>query len=43
MDGSLSSKLILELIDHSYQLVVDKLPKNKKPNPQPFSEGEGSR
>lgn len=26
MDGSLSSKLILELIDHSYQLVVDKLP-----------------
>jgi len=26
MDGSLSSKLILELIDHSYQLVVSKLP-----------------
>jgi len=26
IDGSLSSKLILELIDHSYQLVVDKLP-----------------
>ena len=26
MDGSLSRKLILELIDHSYQLVVDKLP-----------------
>jgi predicted DNA-binding protein (MmcQ/YjbR family) len=26
MDGSLSQKLILELIDHSYQLVVDKLP-----------------
>ena len=26
MDGSLSTKLILELIDHSYQLVVDKLP-----------------
>ena len=26
MDGSLSSKLILELVDHSYQLVVDKLP-----------------
>lgn len=24
MDGSLSAKLILELIDHSYQLVVDK-------------------
>ncbi len=31
MDGSLSQKLILELIDHSYQLVVDKLPKSKKP------------
>ncbi|MBW8333839.1 MAG: MmcQ/YjbR family DNA-binding protein [Prolixibacteraceae bacterium] len=26
MDGSLSQKLILELIDHSYQLVVEKLP-----------------
>ena len=26
MDGSLNQKLILELIDHSYQLVVDKLP-----------------
>lgn len=26
MDGSLSRTLILELIDHSYQLVVDKLP-----------------
>lgn len=26
MDGSLSQKLILELIDHSYQLVVAKLP-----------------
>lgn len=26
MDGSLSQKLVLELIDHSYQLVVDKLP-----------------
>jgi len=26
MDGSLSRKLILELIDQSYQLVVDKLP-----------------
>jgi len=26
MDGSLSSKLILELIDHSYKLVVNKLP-----------------
>lgn len=35
MDGSLSQKLILELIDHSYDLVVDKLPKGKKPHPQP--------
>ncbi len=26
MDGSLSQKLILELIDHSYQLVFNKLP-----------------
>ena len=26
MDGSLSQNLILELIDHSYQLVVAKLP-----------------
>ena len=26
MDGSLSTKLILELVDHSYQLVVGKLP-----------------
>ena len=26
MDGSLSQKLVLELIDHSYRLVVDKLP-----------------
>ena len=25
MDGSLNKKLILDLIDHSYQLVVDKL------------------
>lgn len=39
MDGSLSRKLVLELIDHSYQLVVDKLPKGKRPHPQPFSEG----
>lgn len=31
MDGSLSQKLILELIDHSYQLVVEKLPKSKIP------------
>ena len=30
MDGSLSSKLILELIDHSYQLVADKLPMKLK-------------
>jgi predicted DNA-binding protein (MmcQ/YjbR family) len=33
MDGSLSEKLILELIDHSYQLVVDKLPKGKIQKP----------
>jgi predicted DNA-binding protein (MmcQ/YjbR family) len=26
MDGSLSQKLVIELIDHSYQLVVNKLP-----------------
>ncbi len=26
MDGSISSVLVRELIDHSYQLVVDKLP-----------------
>jgi len=31
LDGSLSQQLILEMIDHSYQLVVDKLPKSKKP------------
>lgn len=30
MDGSLSEKLILELIDHSYQLVVAKLPGKQK-------------
>jgi len=30
MDGSLSRKLIMELIDHSYQLVVDKLPMKLK-------------
>jgi len=30
MDGSLSSKLILEMVDHSYQLVVDKLPRKLK-------------
>ena len=33
MDGSLSQKLILELIDHSYQLVVDKLPKSIASSP----------
>lgn len=27
MDGSLSTKLILEMVDHSYQLVVAKLPR----------------
>jgi len=42
MDGSLSQKLVLELIDHSYQLVIDKLPKGKKPHPRPFSFGERS-
>ncbi len=26
MDGSLPAKLVLELVDHSYRLVVDKLP-----------------
>jgi predicted DNA-binding protein (MmcQ/YjbR family) len=31
MNGSVPQKLILELIDHSYQLVVEKLPKSKKP------------
>ena len=30
MDGSLSQNLILELIDHSYQLVVNKLPMKLK-------------
>jgi predicted DNA-binding protein (MmcQ/YjbR family) len=30
MEGSLSQKLILELVDHSYQLVVDKLPRKRK-------------
>jgi predicted DNA-binding protein (MmcQ/YjbR family) len=42
MNGSLNEKLILELIDHSYDLVVGKLPKGKRPHPQPFSKGEGS-
>lgn len=44
MDGSLSSRLILEMIDHSYQLVVDKLPLKLKsalmPNPSPNGKGE---
>jgi len=31
MDGSLKSGLIKELIDHSYQLVVNKLPRNQRP------------
>ncbi len=35
MDGSLGRKLILDLIDHSYQLVVDKLPKSKSPSKSP--------
>jgi len=30
MDGSLHSKLILEMIDHSYELVVAKLPGKTK-------------
>lgn len=30
MDGSLPQPLVLEMIDHSYQLVVDKLPKKVK-------------
>lgn len=30
MDGSLPQQLVLEMIDHSYQLVVDKLPKKVK-------------
>lgn len=29
-DGSLSDKFIEELIDHSYELVVESLPKNKQ-------------
>lgn len=35
IDGSLSRELILDLIDHSYQLVVDKLPKGKRPQAHP--------
>src|ERR1700759_5131280 len=30
LGGSLSAKLVHELIDHSYQLVVDALPKKKR-------------
>jgi predicted DNA-binding protein (MmcQ/YjbR family) len=30
IDGSLPDKLVFELIDHSYELVVSKLPKNAK-------------
>jgi predicted DNA-binding protein (MmcQ/YjbR family) len=45
MDGSLSQKLILELIDHSYQLVVEKLPKRMResliPCPSPKEKGVG--
>ena len=31
-DGSISDQLILDLIDHSYDLVSNALPKNLKPN-----------
>lgn len=30
LDGSVSEKLLKELIDHSYQLIVDSLPKKLK-------------
>jgi predicted DNA-binding protein (MmcQ/YjbR family) len=30
MDGSVPDKLVLELIDHSYELVVSKLPRSIK-------------
>lgn len=30
MDGSLSRKLVFSLIDHSYELIVESLPKGKK-------------
>jgi predicted DNA-binding protein (MmcQ/YjbR family) len=30
IDGSLPDKLVYELIDHSYDLVVSKLPKNER-------------
>jgi predicted DNA-binding protein (MmcQ/YjbR family) len=29
-DGSVSDKLILELVDHSYELVLESLPKKTK-------------
>jgi len=32
MDGSLSDKLVLDLIDHSYELVRNSLPKKLKEN-----------
>jgi len=32
IDGSVSTKLICEWIDHSYQLIVDSLPKSAKAN-----------
>jgi len=31
MDGSLNQNLVLELIDHSFELVVEKLPAKLKP------------
>ena len=31
LDGSLSTKLVRELIDHSYDLVVASLPKSQRP------------
>lgn len=43
MDGSLSERLVLELIDHSYDLVVAKLPGKLKqsliPIPSPVEKG----
>lgn len=41
MDGSLNVKLILELVDHSYQLVVDKLPKRLKEELKELAEKDG--
>ena len=34
MDGNLTSKQLLEMIDHSYQLIVKKLPKAIRENLQ---------